>query len=104
MSVIADHLTNLEILVLIGQRLRLRRLERNMLVDDLATHAGVNRKTILSLESGDDIRLSSLLKILRSMNMLGLLEAAIPDRLPSGAALAGNAQIRRRAARLRRPK
>ena len=65
MSIIADHLTCAEILDTIGQRLRQRRLERNLSVDELAAHAGLNRKTILALEAGEDIRLSSLVKILR---------------------------------------
>jgi len=98
MSVIADHLTNNEIHAIIGLRLRQRRLERNQLIEDLALHAGVNRKTIMALESGEDIRLSSLIKILRSMNMLGLLESAIPDSLPSGDALSGSDRVRIRAA------
>ena len=97
MSIIADYLTKAEILAVIGQRLRQRRLERKLLVDDLATHAGVNRKTILALESGEDIRLSSLIKILRSLDMLGLLEAAIPDSLPGSAALLRSGQTRVRA-------
>lgn len=97
MSIIADHLTNTEIQALIGQRFRQQRLERNQPVDDIALHAGVNRKTILALEAGEDIRLSSLIKILRSMNMLGLLEAAIPDSLPGGAALTGGDHVRVRA-------
>ncbi len=97
MSIIADHLTCAEILDTIGQRLRQRRLERNLSVDELAAHAGLNRKTILALEAGEDIRLSSLVKILRSMNMLGLLESAIPDTLPGGAALSASGQRRLRA-------
>lgn len=97
MSIIADHLTNDEVLAVIGQRLRQRRLERNLLIDDLAVHAGVNRKTVLALESGGDIRLSSLIKILRSLDMLGLLEAAIPDSLPGSAALLRSGQARVRA-------
>lgn len=97
MSIIADHLTGAEILGTIGQRLRQRRLERNLSVDELAAHAGLNRKTILALEAGEDIRLSSLVKILRSMNMLGLLESAIPDTLPGGAALSASGQRRQRA-------
>ena len=103
MSIIADHLTNKEIMSLVGSRLRQRRLERNKTVDELAAHAGVNRKTILSLESGKDITFSSLIKILRSMNMLGVLEAAIPDRLPGNEALTGSSKLRIRASRPRIP-
>lgn len=102
MSIIADHLTGLEILDVIGQRIRQRRLERNLTVDALAAHAGLNRKTILALEAGEDIRLSSAIKILRSMNMLGLLESAIPDTLPGGSALSATGQRRMRATAQRR--
>lgn len=98
MSIIADHLTNKEIMGVIGLRLRQRRLEQNKPVDELADHAGVNRKTVLALEAGEDIRVSSLIKVLRSMNMLGLLESAIPDSLPSGAALSRGSHVRLRAA------
>ncbi len=98
MSIIADHLTNKEIMSVIGLRLRQRRLERNTPVEELADHAGVNRKTVLALEAGEDIRVSSLIKILRSMNMLGLLESAIPDSLPGGAAVSRGNHVRLRAA------
>ena len=97
MSIIADHLTNDEVLSVVGQRLRQRRLERNLLIDDLAVHAGVNRKTVLALESGGDIRLSSLIKILRSLDILSFLEAAIPDSLPGSAALVRGGKPRTRA-------
>jgi len=99
MSVIAYFLTDLEIREILAQRLRQRRLERNLMVDDLAVHAGVNRKTILALESGKDIRLSSLIKILRSLDMLGLIEAAIPDSLPGSAALVRGGRPRTSAGR-----
>lgn len=97
MSVIAYFLTDLEIREILAQRLRQRRLERNLLVEDLAAHAGLNRKTILALESGEDIRISSLIKILRSLDMLGLLEAAVPESLPGSAALLRGGQPRVRA-------
>lgn len=97
MSVIADHLTNSEILGILGLRVRQHRLERNMGVDELAAHAGLNRKTILALEAGEDIRISSLIRILRSLDLLGLLETAIPDRLPGGKAISSSGQLRQRA-------
>ena len=98
MSIIADHLTNKEIMSLVGSRLRQR---RNKTVDEQSVHAGVNRKTILSLESGKDITFSSLIKILRSMNMLGVLETAIPDSLPGNEALTATSKLRVRASRPR---
>lgn len=97
MTIIADYLTGDEVLAVIGQRLRQRRLERNLTVDDLAAHTGLNRKTILALETGGDIRLSSLIHILRSLNMLGVLEAAIPDTLPGEGAMVAGGRLRQRA-------
>lgn len=97
MSVIADHLTTKEIASIVGRRLRQRRLERNLGVDEQAAHAGVNRKTVLAMEAGEDIRFSSLIKILSSLNMLGLLESAIPDSLPGGEALSVSGHVRVRA-------
>lgn len=58
-------------------RLRARRLDRNVSVDALAEAAGVNRKTILEIENGGDVKLSSLVKLLRHLNMLGVLGAGL---------------------------
>lgn len=78
-----DQLTTREIQALIGTRLRQTRLGRNLSVDDVARRAGVNRKTLLAMEGGEDIKLSSLLKVLRVMGRLNDLEAVFPDLLPS---------------------
>ena len=99
MSSIGDYLTKDEILQQVGERLRNRRLERNLPVDQLAKKAGLNRKTILDMEAGKDIRLSSLIKLLRGMNMLGVLEAAFPDTLPGSEAFSARGQLRRNAYR-----
>ena len=97
MSIITERLTTNEISQLVGMRLRQRRLAQNYLIDDLAFHAGVNRKTVIALESGEDVRFSSVTKVLRSLGMLSLLETAIPDELPNGDALTKQAQPRQRA-------
>ncbi len=98
MSAIGDHLTTEEILSEIGARLRARRLDRNTTVDDAATTAGVNRKTLIELERGGDVRLSTLVKIMRHMNLLVALEAAFPDMLPGTEGLSKRGQPRQRAA------
>lgn len=99
MSSIGDHLASEEVLQQIGARLRSRRLERNIPVNQLAEKTGLNRKTILDIEAGGDIRLSSMVKILRGMNMLGVLEAAFPDTLPGGEALSARGKLRKNAYR-----
>lgn len=101
MSAIGDHLTNDEVLIEIGARLRARRLDRNISVDAAAEAAGVNRKTILEIENGGDVRLSSLIKLLRYLNMLGVLDAVLPDTLPGSEAFSRRGQVRQRAGRAR---
>ncbi len=98
MSAIGDHLTNEEILAEIGARLRARRLDRNVPVATAAAAVGVNRKTILDAETTGDIRLGTLVKLLRYLNMLGVLDAALPDTLPGAEAFSKRGQVRQRAA------
>ena len=97
MSAIGDFLTSGEILAELGNRLRARRLERNLTIDAVASETGLNRKTILDAESGRDVRLTTVIKLLRIMDMLGTLDAAIPDTLPGGDALSSRGQLRQRA-------
>jgi len=97
MPTIEAHLTDEEILREIGYRSKNRRLGRNMPVENLAGNTGMNRKTITNFEAGEDIRLSSLIKLLRGMNALGVLEAAFPDVLPGGEGINTRRQPRQRA-------
>lgn len=102
MTAITDFLTNDEVLDLIGERIKQRRLGINIPVDLLSEKAGVNRKTVLELESGKDIRLSSMIKILRGLNMLHALEGAFPDVLPGGEALSARGHLRIKAGKRRK--
>lgn len=99
MSSIADFLTDQENMIEIGARLRARRLERNLTTEMLAETTGLNRKTIMDLEAGRDVRLSTILKVFRSMQLLGVLNTALPDTLPGGQALSSRGQPRMRAYR-----
>lgn len=97
MSAIGDFLTNEEIFAVLGNRLRARRLDRNLTIEAVATQTGLNRKTIIDVENGRDVRMSTVIKLLRMMNMLGALDAAIPDTLPGGEAFSSRGQLRQRA-------
>ena len=97
MPAITDYLTNNEVLQLLGCRLRERRLNRDMSVEQLSERAGVNRKTILGLETGVDARVSSLIKIMRGLDILADLDAAVPDALPSGEGISTRGQPRKKA-------
>ena len=100
MSTIGDFLTDSENMAEFGARLRARRLERNLAADDIAKMTGINRKTILELEAGRDVRLSSVIKVLRAQQLLGALDAALPDTLPGLGALSKRGQPRVRAYRV----
>lgn len=99
---ISDYQTNDEVMLLLGERIKSRRLARNIPIDQLAEKSGLNRKTIIELEAGRDVRLSSLIKLLRGLGMLNVLEAAFPDVLPGGEALSARGQPRIKASSVRR--
>lgn len=90
-------MTNDEIMSLLGERIKSRRLGRNIPIDQLAERSGLNRKTILELEAGRDVRLSSLIKLLRGLNMISTLEASFPDVLPGGEGISTRGQPRKKA-------
>ncbi len=99
MTVIGDFLTDSENMVEFGSRLRSRRLERNVTTAMLAENTGLNRKTIMDLEAGRDVRLSTVIKVLRAMHLLGVLNTTLPDTLPGNEALSTRGQPRIRAYR-----
>ena len=99
MSAVGDFLTDQENMSELGARLRSRRLERNLTTEILAEKTVLNRKTIMDLEAGRDVRLSTVIKVFRAMHLLGTLNATLPDTLPSGQALSVRGQPRTRAYR-----
>lgn len=66
---------NGEIQAVLGERLRSYRLQRNVRIEDLARSAGIGTATVKAAERGDDVRVSSLIKILRAFDRLDALEA-----------------------------
>ena len=101
MSAIRNSSTGDEIAAEIGARLRLKRMDRNLTTEELAKRAGVGRNAIGDLEGGKDVRVSTLVKVMRALSMVSNLEAAFPDTLPTSAALNQRGQVRERA---RKPK
>jgi len=72
------HLTEPEILVELGGRLRRYRLQQNVTQEDLARKAGVGTRTIRKLESGGDVQMSTVTRILRALGRLDALDAFLP--------------------------
>ncbi|MEZ5462356.1 helix-turn-helix transcriptional regulator [Dokdonella sp.] len=70
-------------LALIGERISRRRLENNLTQAELATNAGVSKRTVERLEAGESTQLSNFLRILRALDLLDGLEALLPAVPPS---------------------
>lgn len=63
----------------IGNRITQYRLNQNKTQAALALEAGVSNRTITRVEGGDSVQASSLIRILRALQLLGNLEALIPE-------------------------
>lgn len=94
-----------ELLREVGSRLRRYRVQQNIPLEELARQAGLSKTTVSKLELGADFRVSSLLRILRTLNRLDALDAFLPPPLVSPMALVkqGNSRPRQRARRRRSP-
>jgi transcriptional regulator with XRE-family HTH domain len=80
---ITDHLTDEAVLEELGERLGRTRLERNMTQRELAVEAGVERKAVQRIESGESVRLVSLIRVLRALGLLEVLDRLVPEPTPS---------------------
>jgi transcriptional regulator with XRE-family HTH domain len=72
-------LTDPMLLRAVGERLARLRLERNMTQLELAKSAGVSSMTVRRLERGDAVSFELVLRVLRALELLDRLEAAIPE-------------------------
>ena len=90
------------ILAEIGTRLGRYRLDRQITQAQLARQAGVSKRTVERIEAGASAQLSSLLRILRVLDLLPNLNHAIPEVVPRPLdLLARKGKIRQRASRTR---
>lgn len=97
MSSIGEYLTDKEIMAILGARFRARRLDRNLSINTLAEQTGLNFKTIIGLESGADVKFSSIIKVTRALGMVASFEALLPDTLPGSEAFSSRGTLRLRA-------
>ncbi len=67
----------------IGQRVARYRLNQDKTQAALAQEAGVSLRTLARLESGDSVQASSLIRILRALQLLENLDGLIPSPAPS---------------------
>jgi transcriptional regulator with XRE-family HTH domain len=70
------------ILAELGERVSRCRLERQLTQADLAEQAGVAKRTVERMESGASAQMSSLIRVLRVLELLPNLDQTIPAAGP----------------------
>lgn len=112
---IEPDLTDSAILEELGERLRNFRLDLNFSQTELAREAKISLNTIIRMESGLSTQLSNLLKVLRALDQLPILEILVPlhysedqiskeQKSAEGLKEESKGKIRRRASKKRSPK
>ena len=66
----------------LGRRLTRARLDGNLTQAELAREAGVSKRTVERLEAGESTQLANLLRVLRALDLLGRLDALVPESAP----------------------
>lgn len=76
---IRNALTSQAVIREIGKQIKNYRISRNLTQRELADQSGVSLRSISRFEQGEDIQLSNLIKLLRSLELLNNLNLLIPD-------------------------
>jgi transcriptional regulator with XRE-family HTH domain len=74
----ADFNTPLEILGMLGERVRRIRLQANISQADLAARAHVSDRAVRMLEKGRGSSLITLVRVLKALDALSSLDALVP--------------------------
>jgi transcriptional regulator with XRE-family HTH domain len=69
------------VLAELGRRLERHRLERNWTQAELAAEAGIGQATVQRAERGESVQMTSMIKLLRALGLLGGLDVAIPEAI-----------------------
>jgi transcriptional regulator with XRE-family HTH domain len=102
---ITTHTPDDAVLEELGARLRAVRLHRNLSQERLAAEAGIGRVTLQRLEDGKvKASLSSLIKVLRALDLSESLDQLVPAPRPSPVEEAERRRQPRRRAGSSRPK
>ncbi len=80
---ISNQLVDEVILRELGERLARTRLQRNLTQAELATEAGVSKRTVERIEDGGVSQLANLVRVCRALDLMAGLDALIPEPMPS---------------------
>lgn len=75
-------LTDETVLAELGRRLAQRRLELQLTQEVLAEQAGVSKRTVERIEAGATAQTSTLVRVLRVLELLDRLETLVPEAGP----------------------
>jgi transcriptional regulator with XRE-family HTH domain len=76
-----DLTTDAAVLAELGRRLTRHSLERNWTQAELAAEAGIGQATVQRAERGASVQMTSMIKLLRTLGLLGGLDAAVPEAI-----------------------
>ena len=92
------------ILTEIGERIAHRRLGLQLTQAEVAEQAGVAKRTVERIEAGASAQMSSMIRILRVLDLLPGLDRTIPEAGPRPMdLLRKKGKVRQRASKRRRP-
>ena len=95
---ITNHSTDQAVLSEIGERTTRSRLDRNLTQAQLATDAGVSKRTVERMEKGESVQMTSFIRILRALDLADNLDSLVPEpRVSPMAQLELKGRERRRA-------
>lgn len=75
---IQDTLSDAAVLTELGRRLERHRVQRDRTQAEQAEEAGIGRATLQRIERGESVQLLSLVKLLRTLDLLEALDGAVP--------------------------
>lgn len=73
--------SNDAVLAELGRRLERQRLARNLTQKQMAEQAGIGRATLQRLERGESVQTTSMIKLLRALDLLQSLDGALPQTI-----------------------
>lgn len=101
---LSKFLTDDAILVEIGKRIARCRLDHQLTQADVAEQAGVSKRTVERIEAGASAQMSTIIRILRVLDLLEGLDRLIPEPGPRPMDLLKlKGKVRQRASSSRRP-
>lgn len=70
---------NSAVLIELGARIKRNRIDMQLSQQDFAAKTGISTRTLSAAENGEDIRLSNLLRILRTLGCLENIDLLLPE-------------------------